>query len=51
MVAGLAARGTSATVIGEVVAAGVREVVSSDGRVESVEDLPRDELYRILESL
>ncbi len=47
LVDALAEHGIPATVIGEVTHAG-RELVHPDGHVESIDDLPRDELYRLL---
>jgi hydrogenase maturation factor len=49
LVAALQEQHIAATVIGEITNAPARELVHPDGRVELVEDLPRDELYRILE--
>jgi len=50
VVAALAERGIAATIIGEVTAISARELIHPNGRVELLEDLPRDELYRILEA-
>jgi hydrogenase maturation factor len=47
--AALAEHGIAATVIGEVTTSG-RELIHPDGRVEAIDDLPRDELYRLLEA-
>jgi hydrogenase expression/formation protein HypE len=48
MVEGLAARGVSATLIGEVTS-GRRELAGRDGDVLAIEGGGRDELYRLLE--
>jgi hydrogenase maturation factor len=48
MVAGLRAHGIEAAEIGQVTSSG-RKLVQLDGRVEEVERLDRDELYRLLE--
>jgi hydrogenase maturation factor len=45
---GLRGRGIAATVIGEVTSSG-RQLVHADGRIEQVDRLDRDELYRLLE--
>ena len=49
MVRGLTQRGIDATQIGLVTADGSRQLVHPDGRIEEVEHLQRDELYRLLE--
>lgn len=49
MVRGLAQGSIAATVIGEVTQAG-RQLIRSDGTIEEIEGLDRDELYRVLET-
>jgi len=49
MVAGLNARGIAAAVIGQLTEPGRRDLVHPDGRLEPVERLDRDELYRVIE--
>jgi hydrogenase maturation factor len=50
MVRGLTQRGIDATQIGLVTADGSRQLVHPDDRIEEVEHLQRDELYRLLEA-
>ena len=49
MVLGLRERAIPATVIGQMTTQRARVLVYPDGRLEQVEQLDRDELYRILE--